>query len=412
MRGRWIIGALTALSLAQLALAETFEDLTFLALNKDPRISAATAAAQAEEARLQQIITTGRPQINSSIYSEGLESEERTYIARIELSQELYSFGRIASSIEAARERVELGWIEVARTNQDVFADVSIAYANVLEADEIAALRQAFLGELQGRGSQVLERIDAGLASIIEYQALARRLAEAEVSVLLAEQEATKARLEMERLTGTFISQTSGNGLSIYLRLMPTNLADVRFLADANSPEAHVSEARFKIVEADVKASNRANLPSLETYGSIDYGERAGVEVNDQQLGIRLSVPLYQGGLRGAVREEGELSVQEALRLRQQDQLQIALAASNAWVDVDIAERSTEVWRRTLRIQRDQESAVQNEVDADLSTLDALLDVQAAIVDTQAELIRSRFNIIRAQLVLLRTIGYASPIAR
>ena len=173
----------------QFALAETFEDVVFLALNKDPRIDAAIAAAEAEEARTQQTIAEGRPQISSTVFTEGTE-DARTAIARVELSQELYSFGRQALSVAAAQERVALGWLEVARTHQDVFADVTIAYANVLQADELVALRQGFLEDLQARKANVLERVSAGLASIVEFQALARRLAQAEVNVLLAEQEA------------------------------------------------------------------------------------------------------------------------------------------------------------------------------------------------------------------------------
>ena len=222
--------------LCQFAGAQTFEDVIFLALSKDPRIGASVAAAEAEEARVRQAIAQGRLQVNSTIFTEGTP-EARTSIARVELSQELYSFGRQALTIEAARERRELAWLEVARTNQDVFADVTIAYTNILQADELVALRQEFLSDLEARSDGVLERVSAGLASIVEFQSLGRRLAEAEVNLLLAEQDATTARLEMERLTGTEFSETSGNGLQTYLNLMPDSLDDVTFLADENSPK-------------------------------------------------------------------------------------------------------------------------------------------------------------------------------
>ena len=408
-----IVGAGAGAGAAGTAGAETFEDVTFLALNKDPRVGAAIAAAQGEEARVRQIIATGRPQISNTIYAEGDGTNDAaTSIARIELSQELYSFGRQATSIEAAEQRVVLGWIEVARTNQDVFADASIAYANLLESDELRAVRQGFLADLSARQATILERIDAGLAGIIEYQALARRLAEAEINVLLAEQEATSARLEMERLSGSYVQRTRGNGLDLYLNLTPQSLNQSKFLAQNNAPESHVSAQRYRIVEADVAAQNRASNPSIEAYGTQDYGISNGVDLDDRQVGIRLSVPVFQGGLRGAVRAQGAASVQGALRLRQQDELFIAQAAADAWLSLDIATRAAAVWHRTLRIQRDQERAVQNEVDADLATLDDLLDVQGAIVETQVEHIRAHYNIIRAQLVLLRTVGLSSPLAR
>ena len=103
--------------------------------------------------------------------------------------------------------------------------------------------------------------------------------------------------------------------------------------------------------------------------------------------------------------------MQEALRLRQQDRLLIEQSAAEAWVSVEIAMRTADVWYRSLTIQREQESAVQNEIDADIAGIDALLDVQAELVETQALHIRARFDIVRAQLVVLRTVGLASPLA-
>ena len=115
-------------------------------------------------------------------------------------------------------------------------------------------------------------------------------------------------------------------------------------------------------------------------------------------------------GRRGAVQAEGQQTLQEALRLRQQDRLLIAQSAAEAWLSVDIATRTADVWYRSLTIQREQEEAVQNEVDADLAGIDALLDVQAELVETRAIQIRARFDIVRAELILLRTIGLSSPI--
>lgn len=395
------------------ASAETFQEAVILSLNKDPRISAAVAAAKAEEARVEQIRTTGRPQISGSINAQGdgQGSSTSTGIARIELSQELYSFGRLSSSIEAAQERVTLAWIEVARTNQDVFADVSLAYANVLQADALVAIRRAFRDEMLDRMDAIEERIAAGLAGITEFQALGRVMADAEVALLMADQEATIARLELERLTTKYIDRVSQSKLFAYLRFLPKSEAESKRLAHANSPESHVSEQRFHIVEAEIEAQARANNPSLEAYGSYDYGINSGVDVNDGQIGIRLTVPIYQGGLRNAVSQEGAQSRQEALRLRQQDELLIKQSAAVAWASVGIAKRARGVWQRTMNLQLERIEAVQNEVDADLTPVDQLIQARSDMVDTRAELVRAQYDVVRAQLVLLRTVGLSTPAA-
>jgi len=392
--------------------AETFSEAAFLALNKDPRISAAISSAQAEEARVAQLRTTGRPQVSGTLTTEssnGGQSSD-TNLAQLEISQEIFSFGTLSSSLDAAEAQVALAWIEVTQTNQDVFADTSLAYANVLQADELVQLRENFSQELDERQRVVEVRIEAGLASLIELQSLARRRAEAQVELLLAEQESITARLDLERLTGVYIREVSFEGLSRRLSLMPESLERSQFLAELSSPESQISEQRFRIVEAQVRADDLANTPSLELFGTYDYGERNGLDVNDQQAGLRLSVPVFQGGLRGAVEREGVQTRQEALRLRQQDQLLIAQSAAASWVQVDIAQRAAAVWVRTQAIQTQQLAAVQNEVNADLATVDDLLEVRAQLVDTQAEVIRARYDVLRTQLALLRTVGLASPL--
>ncbi len=395
------------------ARAQTFQEAAFLALAKDPRIASATAAANAQEARLLQIEAGGRPQLISSIDLNEDEGAQSLGTASLELSQELYSFGRLASSIEAAEESVTLAWIEVAQVNQDVIADVMTAYTNVLQADELVALRRAHRDELQQRSDAIIERIEAGLAGITELQALGRRVAEAEVALLRAEQQSEISRLELQRLTGEFVGRVEGRQLRRYIRLLPTSRDEAIFMAENNSPETLVSQQRFRIVDAEIKAQNRANNPSIQAYSTYSYSiEYAGEgSAANDEIGVRVSLPLIQGGLRSAVAQEGEQNREEALRLRQQDQLLIIEATAIAWTNVEIAHRAVTVWTRSVDLYQDQLIAIQNEVDADLATIADLLDVRSELVNTQAELITANYDVLRSQIILLRTLGLASLIS-
>ena len=218
-------------------------------------------------------------------------------------------------------------------------------------------------------------------------------------------------RLELERLTGLIVEEVWHRELFDYLELMPETEEDTIRLAEFNSPEARISAQSFQIVEADVRARNRANTPALEAFGQLDIGEQNGIEIDDTDLGIRFNVPIFQGGQRNAIAEEGALNVQEALRLRQQEQLRLRQVASVAWATVGIAERAEQVWDRVLQVQELRLQAVQNEVDADLATQDILLDARSELVETRSDHVRARYDVVRAQLALLRAAGLASPTA-
>ena len=161
-----------------------------------------------------------------------------------------------------------------------------------------------------------------------------------------------------------------------------------------------------------MRADNRANLPVLEAYGTYDCGTDSGFAVNGAQSGVRFSLPLYQGGLRRAIADEGAQTVQEALRTRQQAQGLIRQQATQVWNDVDLAERVRQVWLHTETLQAQRVEAVQNELDADLATVEDLLTASQELNETRVSQIRAKYDVARAQVQLLRTVGLASPLAR
>ena len=399
------------LGISGYAYGQGFQEMAFAALVNDARVSETIAAALVEEARFEQQLASGGFQVSSSIdiAGDGQSSDITEQVAQVSLSRELWGFGRQARSLAAAEQRVESAWIEVIRTNQDVFSETSIAFANVLEADELLLIRQEFLAELNVRRETVLGRLVERLASITELQDLEGRIIDAEVAVLQAEEVTIITRLQLEQLTGHYAERIYAGELLVYPSLLPESVEQTRHLADANSPEALVSEQRFRVAKAEIEARLRENGPSLEAYGAYEYDEQNGFDVEDGQIGVRFSIPLYQGGLRNSVVEEAEMNEERALRLRQQDRAQIRQAATSAWTTLQIAKRALQTRREGLGIQEERLAAIQNELDLGFITIEALLDARAAYAEQRANLARAHFDVLRAQLTLLRAIGLASP---
>ena len=223
------------------AHAQTFQTAARLSLMYDPRISAATAAAEAAEARVDQANTARRPQVQFSIDAND-EEDSPTQLANVDLSQQLFDFGQTDARVHVARAQADLAWMEVARSAQDVFAETAVAYANVLEADEQTVLQQGFRNEVATQVVAIQSRIDAGLGSITELYSLNRLQAEAEIAIITAQQEAVAARLELERLTGTYFDAVEASGLYDYFDLLPATVEQARFFADENSPESRLSQ--------------------------------------------------------------------------------------------------------------------------------------------------------------------------
>ncbi len=397
------------LALPMTAQAQSFQTAAQLALLYDPRISAATAAAEAAETRIDQARTARRPQVRFSLNAD--DADAATQVATLDLSQQLFDFGQTGASVDTATARANLAWIQVAQSVQDVFADTGLAYAGVLEADEQVALQLAFRDEVTGRAAATQDRIAAGLASITELYALNRVQAEAEIALLRAQQDAKAARMELERLTGTLFEGVDPDALVAYFALLPASDAQARALAEQNAPESWLSQQEVRITEAQTAEENRANLPILEAYTNYEYGENDGADVDGGETGVRFSLPLYQGGLADAIAAEGDQSLQQALRTRQQSRQLLAQTATQTWDNVDLAERVEQIWQQTEALQQDRVQAVQNELDAELATVEDLLTASQELNDTRIALIGAKYDVVRARVQLLRTVGLASPVA-
>lgn len=408
----FVRGAIACILLLTLqnAAAQSFQEAAFLALAKDPRIGAAVASAEGAQAQVAQARAAGQFQVTARLQaqSDGSSRDTSSQTGVLELSKELYTFGRLATSIEAAEERVKLAWIEVGRTSQDVFYEVALAYVEVLQADELWAIRREFTQEVTDRMNLVEQRIEAGIAGVTELQALSRLYAEAQVAELLVERDTITSRLELERLTGIYVDTVWHHELLAYLDFVPDSAQQTLHLADLNAPESLISSQRYEIVEAQIRAQKRANNPGLQLFSTLNYQEQSGFESNSSDFGFRLSVPIYQGGARGAIAEQNRLSREEALRLRQEDQQQIRQFAAVAWATLGISQRAEQVWDQVVQIQKQRIQAIQNEVDADLRSPDTLLDARAEMTETRVDHARARYDVIRAQLTLLRTVGLAS----
>jgi outer membrane protein len=157
--------------------------------------------------------------------------------------------------------------------------------------------------------------------------------------------------------------------LTDLLRLAPEALPAVDLTvaeAERERPEIWVAEEELKRRRYSLSAARAELLPSLDFYG--DYGESGNTPVQNsvptRDVGMRLNIPIFNGGLtRGRFAEAKSLVRQAELRLsdtRQQVEQDVRLALQTVVTSAEQARAAQEAVRlaeRELTMSRDRFAA-------------------------------------------------------
>lgn len=179
--------------------------------------------------------------------------------------------------------------------------------------------------------------------------------------------------------------------------------------AQALRPELRIAERQTAAGALQEKIARGERLPSLAVVGG--YRERSGSDrqfFDDWNVGLQLSLPLMDGGVRRAhadeaafMREQSQLSL-EAMRLEINKQLQDAWdEQSEAVSRIAVTESSIAEATESLAIEK-------LKYEQGVGVITDLLTAESALLTAQADRLQARFDLITSRLNLLRASGALS----
>jgi outer membrane protein len=273
--------------------------------------------------------------------------------------------------------------LEVTRTQ--VSDQVARAYLATLRADAAVEAAQANVDLSQALTDLAQSQKDAGTGTGIEVTRAKVQLTNDQGQLIFAQSERNRAGLQLLRAIGLEMSVP----VQLTDKLSYTPIPGVSVetsLAKANEGRAELKAQRQReqVARLNQSAVDAERLPSVSAFG--DYGTIGQPQLGllpTHQVGVQLSVPVFDGGRRKARRQESSSQVRsEQIRTRdmeQQIELEVRLALNNL--------RSAETQVTTAREGLD---LAQNEVDQARRRYQAGVGVPLEITDAQARLDRAR----------------------
>ncbi|MBC2662456.1 TolC family outer membrane protein [Novosphingobium flavum] len=312
--------AVCALALAlaaQPGLAETLEGALVKAYHNNPTLTGARATQRAVDEQVAVELSAGRPQVsaeaslqNRVIRNQPLLTPSRVVTVNGQISVPVYTGGSVRNSIKAARTRAEGGQDNLRGTEAGVYSEVVAAYMDVIRDSAIVSFNKQNVSALKANLRASTQRFKVGDLTRTDVAQSESRLALAESQLQDAEARLIGSKERYVELVG---EAPVALQKPAPLAGLPASVEDAVTTAIEKNPDILAARkvqaaARFDVRSARGRVAPRVSgvfaasrVDNLNTLSSIAILSGFQNRTTDAFAGVNVSVPIYQGGLPGAL---------------------------------------------------------------------------------------------------------------
>lgn len=406
------------------AMADTLKEALAQTYESNPQLEAARAQLRATDETVPIQRASGLPSLNSSgTFTEFVKqssssfiSPQRSISASVDLGVPLYSGGSVRNGIRAAENRVEAGRADLRGTESSLFSQVVAAYMDVIRNEAIVGLSANNVQVLSVNLDATSDRFEIGDLTRTDVAQSESRLALARSDLSSAQSNLLTARENYIALVGSAPDDLQAPPPLPGLPSDPVEAVDI---ALEYNPDLIAARERAEAAGFDIDVAGAGRLPTVEAFANSGYqnylgtiGSITGAGTTSQvstsaQAGLRLSLPLFQGGRVSAQQRQAQAQSSAALE-------QVIAAERNVIAQVRAAYSS---WRAANAIIASTQAAVdaaelslegvraENSI-GNRQILD-VLNAEQELLSARVQLVTARRNEYVAGFSLLAAMGRA-----
>jgi outer membrane protein len=415
MRGLIVsLVALAALMPGTVA-ADTLTEAMVSAAESNPTLAAQRARLRATREALPQAWAEALPQISVTGVAQARDSDSDNPIfetdrredwdASVNASQLLFGSGRVMASTRAARAQIRAAVADYDQTLQTLLLDVTRAYADVRQAQQIVAAREQTVSNLTRLLEYAQAQFDAGVVTRTDVAQSRARLAQARTLLVQAQGQLAATVQAYLRLVGRPPSDLqpppSAQGL-------PPQLEVALDTAGRQSPVLRSAVADTELADANVDVAAAQGRPRV----TLEAGQSIGADFDDDTtesmtdtVGVRVSVPIFQGGItrsrtrqQRALRAAANLDLASAQRLVQEN-------VTNSWTGLASARAAVESAREQVEAAELAYEGVRLEQETGLRATFEVLEQEQNLLDARLALAQAERDLVVAERQLLASVG-------
>jgi len=414
---RTLIVSLAALSAAMgVAQADTLGEAMTSAQESNPTLAAQRQRLRATREALPQALSAALPQVSLSASASAVDRDfedpltpdngrSETWTSSANISQLLFGSGRVLASTRAARAQIAGATADYEGARQQLLLDVTTAYANVRQAQAVVAARETNVANLQRLQEYAQAQFDAGVVTRTDVAQAQARYAQAR-TLLVQAQGAMAASVEAyRRLVGRPPSDLQAPPAATGL---PMDLEAALATAVNNSPTLISAQADTRLADANVAsaaAQGRLNVTAEAGFSQgADFDDDLS-ESSSDSVGVRLSVPLFQGGaIRSRTRQARALRSASTLDLAATER-SVQEVVTNAWTGLASARSAVQSAREQVQAAELAYEGVRLEQETGLRSTVEVLDQEADLLTARIALAQAERDLVVAERQMLAAVG-------
>lgn len=324
---------------------------------------------------------------------------------------------------QSSQRTAEAGKAKLEARRQELIHQVAEAYLRVLGAQSKLALKERELKAVTASLRRAEALYEEEEIATSEYQQARARHDTVRAGVIRAEGELEVALEKLSQLTDRNHRQLAGLRDEAELpQLDPLDLDAWLEHAYAGNPELIAARAELEAQGRKVQAAAGKRYPTVDLIGGYtrfddaddvnmdnpSMAERTARQLDDYYIGLRVQMPLYQGGSMGARVQGAEYQRDRQRAEVERIRRKVRTEARSAYQGIISGRSEIEAYSVAVRSGARTVEAMQDEVELGTRDITDLLEAQRKHFEAQRNLAEARHQYLLNTLQLRRAAGHLS----
>lgn len=371
-------------------LAKAYIDSPYLRAEREVLRQQYENVAQADSYKRPSILAQGGA---STTHSDLVPGGKDDYIASdvgVNLTQYLYRGGRTLAEVD---RQLSLSSAAIAAYNavtQNTFLNVVIAAQDIQTARATIDLTEKSREAIQRQMERSQRAFDVGELTRTDVAQSQARLAGAEADLSAAKADLANALARFRQYAGQDGSDLEMDDAALDL---PTSLEAAQSRGEIDHPALMAAREDEKAAAKAIDVARGALLPEIYVAGTAGKSWDPSPLVDESTnaaLGLRASVPIYDGGAFRSVVRQAKYSQFEKQDRVQDVQRDVQRAITTAWSDHEAANAAIDARAKQVEAAELARNGVYRERDVGTRTVLDTLNADAELLDAQVSLVRAK----------------------
>lgn len=335
----------------------------------------------------------------------------------VSIQQNLFDGLQTSNNVRAAESRVRASQHGLRNTEQNILFNAASAYMDVIRDRQIAALTERNLAFLNEQVRAANSRFEVGEGTRTDVAQAAASQAAAAALVSAARAQALSSAAIYRQLIGEDPGRLDAAAPA---RSLPSSLDQAYALAASEHPAILATLQLVDASDFQLKSAEGALLPQVSAEAGVstsfqDTPVRAGglpgvstggFSTSDQaNIGLRLTVPIYQGGRVSALVRQSKEALGQARIEVDVSRDQVRAAVTSAWTQFRAARETVSANRELVAAAQLALNGVSEERSVGQRTTLDVLNAQADVITAQINLASSERDVVVASYAILSSTG-------